>query len=98
VIGVPSGITNVEIRAVKDAAHNAGAREVHIVEEPMAAALGIRLPIKEAIGSMIVDIGGGTSDIAVLSLAALCAQKICALRATNSTKTSFRMCAQNLKY
>jgi rod shape-determining protein MreB len=68
VIGVPSGITNVEIRAVKDAAHNAGAREVHIVEEPMAAALGIRLPIKEAIGSMVVDIGGGTTDIAVLSL------------------------------
>jgi rod shape-determining protein MreB len=68
VIGVPSGITNVEIRAVKDAAHNAGAREVHIVEEPMAAALGIRLPVKEAVGSMIVDIGGGTTDIAVLSL------------------------------
>jgi rod shape-determining protein MreB len=68
VIGVPSGITNVEIRAVKDAAHNAGAREVHIVEEPMAAAIGIRLPIQEALGSMLVDIGGGTSDIAVLSL------------------------------
>ncbi len=68
VIGVPSGITNVEIRAVKDAAQNAGAREVHIVEEPMLAALGIRLPIKEAIGSMIVDIGGGTTDIAVMSL------------------------------
>jgi rod shape-determining protein MreB len=68
VVGVPSGITNVEIRAVKDAAHNAGAREVHIVEEPMAAALGIRLPIRDAIGSMLVDIGGGTSDIAVLSL------------------------------
>lgn len=68
VIGVPSGITNVEIRAVKDAAQNAGAREVHIVEEPMLAALGIRLPVKEALGSMIVDIGGGTTDIAVLSL------------------------------
>jgi rod shape-determining protein MreB len=68
VIGVPSGITNVEIRAVKDAAQNAGAREVHIVEEPMAAALGIRLPIREAVGSMLVDIGGGTSDIAVISL------------------------------
>ncbi|HWB34280.1 MAG TPA: rod shape-determining protein [Candidatus Paceibacterota bacterium] len=71
VIGVPSGITNVEIRAVKDAAHNAGAREVHIVEEPMAAALGIRLPIADAMGSMLVDIGGGTSDIAVLSLGGL---------------------------
>ncbi len=68
VIGVPSGITNVEMRAVKDAAQNAGAREVFIVEEPIAAALGIRLPIREAVGSMVVDIGGGTSDIAVLSL------------------------------
>lgn len=68
VIGVPSGITNVEIRAVKDAARNAGAREVYIVEEPMAAALGIRMPVREAIGSMIVDIGGGTVDIAVISL------------------------------
>lgn len=68
VIGVPSGITNVEMRAVKDAAQNAGAREVYIVEEPVAAALGVRLPIREAVGSMIVDIGGGTTDIAVLSL------------------------------
>lgn len=68
VIGVPSGITNVEMRAVRDAAQNAGAREVHIVEEPIAAALGIRLPIREAVGSMIVDIGGGTTDIAVISL------------------------------
>lgn len=68
VIGVPAGITNVEMRAVKDAAQNAGAREVHIVEEPVAAALGVRMPIREAVGSMIVDIGGGTVDIAVLSL------------------------------
>lgn len=68
VIGVPSGITNVEIRAVRDAAQNAGAREVFIVEEPVAAALGIRMPIREAIGSMVVDIGGGTTDIAVMSL------------------------------
>lgn len=68
VIGVPSGITNVEMRAVKDAAMSAGAREVHVVEEPMAAALGIRMPIREASGSMIVDIGGGNTDIAVLSL------------------------------
>ncbi len=75
VIGVPSGITNVEIRAVKDAAQNAGAREVHIVEEPMAAALGIRLPVREAMGSMLVDIGGGTSDIAVLSLGGIVRSK-----------------------
>ena len=68
VIGVPSGITNVETRAVRDAARNAGAREVHIVEEPMAAAIGIRLPIGEPVGNMIIDIGGGTCDIAVISL------------------------------
>lgn len=68
VVGVPSGITNVEIRAVRDAAKSAGAREVHIVEEPMAAAIGIKLPVREPIGSMVIDIGGGTSDIAIISL------------------------------
>ncbi|MBI2630635.1 rod shape-determining protein [Candidatus Nomurabacteria bacterium] len=68
VVGVPSGTTNVETRAVYDAARSAGAREVFLVEEPMAAAIGIRLPIKDPIGSMIIDIGGGTTDIAVISL------------------------------
>lgn len=68
VIGVPSGITNVETRAVRDAAKNAGAREVHILEEPMAAMIGIRLPVHKPVGNMIIDIGGGTSDIAVVSL------------------------------
>ncbi|MCE9585428.1 rod shape-determining protein [Candidatus Nomurabacteria bacterium] len=68
VVGVPSGITNVETRAVYDAARSAGAREVYLVEEPMAAAIGIRLPIMEPVGSMIIDIGGGTTDVAVISL------------------------------
>ena len=68
VIGIPSGVTEVEKRAVEDATKNAGAREVYLVEEPMAAAIGIRLPVQEAVGSMIVDIGGGTTDIAVISL------------------------------
>ena len=68
VVGVPSGITNVETRAVRDATHNAGAREVFIVEEPMAAAIGIHLPVHEPVGTMIIDIGGGTSDIAIISL------------------------------
>ncbi len=68
VVGVPSGTTNVETRAVYDAARSAGAREVFLVEEPMAAAIGIRLPIKDPVGSMIIDIGGGTTDIAVISL------------------------------
>lgn len=68
VVGVPSGITNVETRAVRDATKNNGAREVHIVEEPMAAAIGIRLPVFEPVGNMIIDIGGGTTDVAVISL------------------------------
>ena len=68
VIGVPSGITNVETRAVRDVVRNAGAREIHIIEEPMSAAIGIRLPIDNPVGSMIIDIGGGTTDIAVISL------------------------------
>ena len=68
VVGVPSGITNVEIRAVRDAAKNAGASEVFIVEEPMAAAIGIKLSVMDPVGNMIIDIGGGTSDIAVISL------------------------------
>ncbi|MGB2580268.1 MAG: rod shape-determining protein [Minisyncoccia bacterium] len=75
VIGVPSGITTVEIRAVYDAAKNAGAREVHIVEEPMAAAIGIKLPVKDPIGNMIIDIGGGTTDIAVISLGGIVRSK-----------------------
>ena len=68
VIGIPSSITEVEARAVIDAAVSAGARKVYIIEEPMAAAIGSRLPIDDAAGSMIVDIGGGTTDIAVISL------------------------------
>ncbi|MFA7285995.1 MAG: rod shape-determining protein [Candidatus Paceibacterota bacterium] len=68
VVGIPSGTTNVESRAVYDAARSAGAREVYLVEEPMAAAIGIRLPVKDPVGSMIIDIGGGTTDIAVISL------------------------------
>jgi rod shape-determining protein MreB and related proteins len=67
-IGVPSGITNVERRAVRDAAKNAGARSVYIVEELMAAAVGIGLPVLESSGVMVVDIGGGTTDIAVVTL------------------------------
>jgi rod shape-determining protein MreB len=75
IVGVPTGITNVEIRAVEDAARSAGAREIYIIEEPMAAAIGIRLPVKEAIGSVIVDIGGGTTDVAVISLAGVVRSK-----------------------
>jgi rod shape-determining protein MreB len=68
VVGIPSGVTEVERRAVKDATINAGAREAFLVEEPMAAAIGAGLPITEPAGSMIVDIGGGTTEVAVISL------------------------------
>ena len=68
VIGVPSGITQVEQRAVKDAALSSGGREVYLIEEPVAAAIGTGLPISEPSGNMIVDIGGGTTDIAVISM------------------------------
>ena len=68
VIGVPSGVTEVEKRAAKDAAINAGAREAYTIEEPMAAAIGAGLPVTEPSGSMVVDIGGGTTEVAVISL------------------------------
>ena len=74
-IGVPSGITNVEMRAAHDAAKNAGARDVFLIEEPVAAAIGAKLPISKAVGSMIIDVGGGTTDIAVLSLNGLVVSK-----------------------
>lgn len=68
IIGVPSGITQVEKRAIRESAIEAGAREVYLIEEPMAAAIGAGLPIAEASGNMIVDIGGGTTEVAVISL------------------------------
>lgn len=74
-IGVPSGITNVEMRAAEDAAKNAGARDVFLIEEPVAAAIGAKLPVQKAVGSMIVDVGGGTTDIAILSLNGLVVSK-----------------------
>jgi rod shape-determining protein MreB len=70
-IAIPSGITEVEKRAVKDSAERAGAREVFLIEEPVAAAIGVGLPIQEPIGNMIIDIGGGTTEIAVISLAGI---------------------------
>jgi len=75
VIGVPSGITGVEKRAVLDAAMHAGAREAYLIEEPMAAAIGANLPISEPAGSMIVDIGGGTTEVAVLALGGIVVSK-----------------------
>lgn len=68
VMSVPSGITEVEKRAVRDSAENAGAREVYLLQEPMAAAIGVGVPVEQPTGSMIIDIGGGTSEIAVIAL------------------------------
>ncbi len=75
VVGVPTGVTNVESRAVRDAAMTAGAREVFIIDEPVAGAIGAKLPIHEALGTMVLDIGGGTTDIAVLALGGTVASK-----------------------
>lgn len=75
VICIPSGVTAVERRAVREAAIKAGAKQVAIIEEPMAAAIGAGLPIAEATGSMVVDIGGGTSEVAVISLGGIVASK-----------------------
>ncbi|HHV62809.1 MAG TPA: rod shape-determining protein [Firmicutes bacterium] len=75
VIGVPSGVTEVEKRAVIDAALQAGAREAYLIEEPMAAAIGAGLPVHEPTGNMIVDVGGGTTEIAVISLGGIVASK-----------------------
>lgn len=71
VIAIPSGITEVERRAVKESAERAGARDVFLIEEPVAAAIGVGLPIQEPVGNMIVDVGGGTTEIAVISLAGI---------------------------
>jgi len=68
---IPSGITEVERRAVRDSAEHAGGREIYLIQEPMAAALGVNLPIEEPVGSMVIDIGGGTTEIAVISLSGI---------------------------
>lgn len=74
-IGIPYGVTEVERRAVEEAATNAGAREVYLIEEPVAAAIGARLPIQEATGNLIIDIGGGTTEVAVISLGSIVASR-----------------------
>ena len=71
VICVPSGVTAVEMRAVRESAERAGAREVYLIKEPMAAAIGIGLPVEDAVGSMVIDIGGGTTEIAVIALSGI---------------------------
>lgn len=91
VICVPSGVTEVERRAVRQAAAKAGARQVTVIEEPMAAAIGAGLPTAEPVGSMIVDIGGGTAEVAVISLSGIVASRSvrCASDALDQSITSF---------
>ena len=75
VVGVPSGVTEVEKRAVEDATYSAGAREVYLIEEPMAAAIGARLPVQDAVANVIVDMGGGTTEVAVISMGGIIAAR-----------------------
>lgn len=75
IVGIPYGVTEVERRAAEEAALNAGAREVYLIEEPIASALGARLPISEAAGNMVIDIGGGTTEVAVISLGGIVASR-----------------------
>lgn len=75
VIGIPSGVTEVERRAVEDAAYNAGAREVYLIEEPIAASIGTRLPLNEAAANVLIDIGGGTTEVVVISLGGIVASR-----------------------
>ena len=92
-ICIPSGATEVEKKAVEDATYNAGAREVTIIEEPVAAAIGAGIDIFKPCGNMIVDIGGGTSDIAVIALGGAVVSTSIKLAGDNSTKPSSATCA-----
>ena len=95
VICIPSGSTNVEIRAVRDSAEHAGGREVYMIYEPMAAALGAGLDVEAPEGNMVIDIGGGTSEIACISLAASSAPSRSTPPATSSPTTFRATCASN---
>jgi len=92
VVGVPSDVTEVERRAVIDATMNAGAREVYLIDEPMAAAIGARLPIQDAAGNMIIDIGGGTTDIAVISLGGVVASRNLRIAGDEMNEDIIRYC------
>jgi len=97
VIGIPCGVTEVEKRAVQEAAKNAGAGEVYLIEEPMAAAIGIRLPVQEPGGNMIVDIGGGTTEVAVISLGGIVNSKSLRIAGNRLDKDIIRFAEEEFK-
>lgn len=97
IIGIPSGITEVEKKAVADAAKNAGAREVFLIEEPLAAAIGAHLPIQEARGNFIIDIGGGTTEIAVISLGGIVTFKSLKIAGDQFNQDIIRYVQENYK-
>lgn len=92
IIGIPSDVTEVEKRAVIDATMNAGAREAYLIDEPMAAAIGARLPVQDAAGNMVVDIGGGTTDIAVISLGGVVASRNLRIAGDEMNEDIIRYC------
>ena len=96
VICIPSGITEVEKRAVRDSAEHAGAREVYMIHEPIAAAIGIDIDIERPIGSMIVDIGGGTTEIAVIALSGIVCNQSIRIGGDTFTKTLWITYADNI--
>lgn len=97
VIGIPSGVTEVEKRAVEEAARNGGAREVYLIEEPMAAAIGARLPIQDASGNLIVDIGGGTTEVAVISLGGIVVSKSLRIAGDRLNEDIIQFCRDEFK-
>jgi rod shape-determining protein MreB len=97
VIGIPCGVTEVEKKAVEDAAKNAGAGEAFLIEEPMAAAIGARLPIQEAGGNMVVDIGGGTAEVAVISLGGIVNSKSLRIAGNRLDQDIIRYAEEELK-
>ncbi|MGE4170600.1 MAG: rod shape-determining protein [Candidatus Margulisiibacteriota bacterium] len=97
IVGIPSGITGVEKRAVLDAAYHAGAKEAYLIEEPMAAAIGANLPISEPTGSMIVDIGGGTTEVAVISLGGIVVAKSIRVAGDEMDEAIINHCRDNYR-
>jgi len=97
ILGIPCGVTEVEKRAAYDATKNAGAREAFLIEEPMAAAIGARLPVEEAGGNFIVDIGGGTTEIAVISLGGIVLSKSLRIAGDKLNRDIVRFCQEEYK-